>query len=92
MKKILMVAITLLALNVTSCKPSPGHHYEFDSGLFGICFLIVLYFLPIFVGGIRKVTDRNGNGIAILNILLGWTILGWVGALIWAVMAKTEND
>lgn len=57
-----------------------------------LCVLIVLYFLPVFVGTIRKVTDRNGNGISILNLFLGWTILGWVGALIWAVMAKTKNN
>jgi hypothetical protein len=31
-------------------------------------------------------------GIIVLNLLLGWTVLGWVGALIWAVRAETESQ
>ena len=32
------------------------------------------------------------GGIIVLNLLLGWTVLGWVGALIWAVHAETESQ
>lgn len=39
-----------------------------------------LYFLPSLVG-IRK---KNAGAIFLLNFLLGWTLLGWVIALIWA--------
>lgn len=41
----------------------------------------VLYFLPSILG--RK--KNNFNSILILNILLGWTLIGWVVALVWAV-------
>jgi hypothetical protein len=30
-------------------------------------------------------------GIAILNVLLGWTFLGWVGALVWAAVAERKT-
>jgi hypothetical protein len=43
-------------------------------------FLLVLYFLPSIVG--RK--KKNAQAIFVLNLLLGWTLLGWVIALIWA--------
>ena len=44
---------------------------------------IPLYFLPAIVG--RK--KQNARAIFVLNLLLGWTFLGWVGALIWALIA-----
>ena len=43
----------------------------------------MLYFLPSIVAYNRS--KRNTAGIVILNLLLGWTCLGWIAALIWAV-------
>ena len=56
--------------------------------LSGFLFLLVLalgvgiYFLPAVVALYR--THHNKWAILILNLLLGWTFLGWVGALIWS--------
>lgn|SRR3989338_2070072 len=41
-----------------------------------------LYFLPSIIAGMKR--KENAISILILNIFLGWTILGWIGALIWA--------
>lgn len=46
---------------------------------FGIC----VYFLPSFVGW----NKRSSGAIIALNILLGWTFIGWVVALVWALTA-----
>ena len=37
---------------------------------------------------------RHNNKIPILivNILLGWTFIGWVVALIWSFTSNTENQ
>nr|WP_320118036.1 superinfection immunity protein [uncultured Marinifilum sp.] len=43
--------------------------------------LIGVYFIPTFVGWNKK----NVNAIILLNIFLGWTFIGWVVALVWAV-------
>ena len=43
-----------------------------------------LYFLPVIIGR-RK---RNARAIFALNLLLGWTLLGWVGALVWALVRE----
>jgi hypothetical protein len=40
-----------------------------------------LYFLPGIVGR-RK---RNSDAIWALNLFLGWTLLGWIAALVWAL-------
>ena len=44
--------------------------------------LVGLYFLPWIVAGFRR---REPVAIFVLNLLLGWTILGWVFALVWAL-------
>lgn len=41
----------------------------------------VLYFLPTLIGW----NKRNSNAILALNILLGWTFIGWVVAFIWSI-------
>jgi T4 superinfection immunity protein len=49
----------------------------------GIPFLLIAYFIPVIVAIARK--HRFAPVIALLNILLGWTVLGWLAAMIWAV-------
>jgi len=44
--------------------------------------IIIIYFLPSILGYKRK----NKMAIFLLNLLLGWTVLGWIIALIWASM------
>ena len=54
--------------------------------LFAVFFLIlglVVYFYPSVIAYTKK--KRNKGAIIALNILLGWTVIGWVGALIWAL-------
>jgi Superinfection immunity protein len=51
--------------------------------------LLVLYFLPTVVASERK--HRNRMAITMLNILLGWTLLGWVIAMVWACTADVEK-
>ena len=54
--------------------------------LASVCFALIvgfiLYFIPCIVAGGGH---RNYMAIAMLNLLLGWTLLGWVGALVWAL-------
>jgi hypothetical protein len=42
---------------------------------------IAVYLLPSFIAWNKK----TGSGVVLLNIFLGWTIIGWIVALIWAV-------
>lgn len=52
-----------------------------DSGIGGAILLIgaILYFVPTIIGLIRRV--RNIGSIVVINIFLGWTLVGWVVAL-----------
>src|SRR6266481_3822734 len=49
--------------------------------MFSLLFLVVLYFLPAIIG--RDKSDATG--IFLLNLFLGWTLVGWVAAFIWAI-------
>jgi hypothetical protein len=44
--------------------------------------LLVAYFFPLVIAIARK--HNNKLAISMLNLFLGWTFLGWIGALIWA--------
>ena len=58
----------------------PGFFLPF----FGFGF--VMYFLPSIVAFARR--KRDTAAIVLLNFFLGWTLIGWVVALVWAV--KTD--
>jgi T4 superinfection immunity protein len=49
-------------------------------------FGFVIYFLPTILAFARN--KRDTSAILLLNLFLGWTMIGWVVALVWAV--KTD--
>lgn len=59
------------------------------SGFVALALVIGGYFLPTIVASNRK--HRNRGAIGMLNLLLGWTLLGWIIALIWAMTANVEG-
>jgi len=49
-------------------------------------FMLFVYFLPAVSAYSRR--HRNKDAILILNLLLGWTVLGWIIAAVWC---STDN-
>ena len=49
-------------------------------------FGFVMYFLPSIIAFARS--KRDTSAILLLNFFLGWTLIGWVVALVWAA----KND
>ena len=54
--------------------------------LFLIVLAVLIYFFPSVVA--RK--KENFKAIFVLNFFLGWSFLGWVIALVWAVMKEKK--
>ena len=57
---------------------------------FGPFFWLVslfLYFLPAFLARNKP----NFTSILILNILAGWTFIGWIVALVWALSSDSQR-
>ena len=53
--------------------------------IFGFGF--VLYFLPAILAFGRS--KRDAVSILVLNLFLGWTAMGWIIALVWALKAES---
>lgn len=47
-----------------------------------ILLVTVTFFLPVVVAVITK--HHNMLAIFLLNLFLGWTVIGWIAALVWA--------
>lgn len=59
-------------------------------GLIALFIILAVYFLPSIIASHKK--HRNAEAISILNLLLGWTILGWIIALVWALMKEKKEN
>lgn len=52
-------------------------------GFLGLIFILWLYFLPGITASKRH--HPQLQSIAVVNLFLGWTLVGWVAAMAWAV-------
>lgn len=72
-----LTVLTMLALGIL-----------FFNGKFGtiilFVFLLPLYFLPAIIA--KERSHSNSSSVFLINAFLGWTLLGWAGVLIWAVV------
>ena len=76
----------------TSAQPAPTYRpvevketaAKHDGGGFSVAVFLLLtaYFFPSICAFVGR--HPNASAILILNLFLGWTLLGWVGALVWA--------
>lgn len=74
--------LTIFALVGNNGKKIPE---SIMAGL-GICILVFLYFLPSINASTRE--HRNKDMITLTNLFFGWTIIGWIIALIWSFSAQ----
>ena len=51
--------------------------------------VVVVYLLPTIVA--VNMRHQQIPAIAALNVLLGWTFVGWVAALVWSLLAPPER-
>ena len=50
---------------------------------------IIAYFIPSIIGLKRKI--RNKEILVIVNLLCGWTCVGWILCLIWSITEQTTS-
>jgi hypothetical protein len=54
------------------------------TGLFLLIGLMAFYLLPTIISSSKS--HKFTLQIFIINFSLGWTIIGWIGCLVWATM------
>jgi hypothetical protein len=52
--------------------------------------IFLLYFLPVFVAALRS--KAHPGGVVVVDLLLGWTVIGWIVALAMAASGSTTKD
>jgi uncharacterized membrane protein len=52
--------------------------------------VVLIYMLPTLIAFGREHPRRQD--IAVVNILLGWTLIGWFAVFFWASLTATENQ
>jgi hypothetical protein len=59
-----------------------------DPAVFAIIVIVafIIHFMPSFIAFSRD--HANKIAILIINLLLGWTVIGWVILMVWATRKK----
>lgn len=52
--------------------------------------LLALYMAPTIVGARRR--HRQAGPILAINLIFGWTGLGWVAAMAWSLTSDTRKE
>lgn len=81
--KLVIAAICLLLVFIL-VEPNLGF------AISGLIFVFSMYFLPTLIADHRK--SQSIWGIFLLNLLMGWTLIGWIFALVWSVSGKSNSS
>src|SRR5262249_815547 len=78
-----MTTLLLVAATTTPSDSTPGGFFLWA--------IVMVYFMPSVIAELRQKAE-GGNGIAFLNLLLGWTVIGWLLCFVWACTGRTKKD
>jgi hypothetical protein len=78
-----LAVFALLSAVLAGAPSSVGKIAALITGLVLVGFLFWFYFLPALIA--RERSHPNVEAIFAINLLLGWTLVGWVVALAWAL-------
>ncbi len=70
-------------MNLMYAYVNPSAMTSLVIGVIWVPLLLCIYFIPTIVA--KKKKHDNKTAITLLNIFLGWTLVGWVVSLVWAV-------
>jgi hypothetical protein len=51
---------------------------------------IIIYLLPTLIAFARDVRSRHA--VTVVNIVLGWTLIGWFICFLWAMLGEPSID
>jgi len=64
--------------------------FDSTSTIIMLILVVMIYMLPTIIAFGREHPQRQD--IALVNILLGWTLIGWIGVFLWALLVRTEDQ
>lgn len=81
------ITLAVLAL-VVAAVVLPTDNPEAMQGFMYLGMLLAGYFLPWIIAASRH--HHQSAAIFMLTLLLGWTVLGWIVAMVWACTAVRQ--
>jgi hypothetical protein len=85
-KKILIGAIILIIVGVLGFGITSSMVFLSMVWISLLVFGLIIYFLPTIVAYDKE--HENKQIILLVNFLFGWTLVGWIGCIIWACINK----
>jgi hypothetical protein len=82
-----VMAVVIGVVAMSAISPNSGGGIVF---IIGLLLMGLIYFLPAFIAQSRQA--ENLSGIVIVNLLLGWTGIGYLAALIWACADRVREE
>ena len=74
-------------------KPVFSFSYSYATDMIIVSLSVIaacfIYMIPTCVAASRK--HRNTMAIAVLNLFFGWTLLGFVGCLVWSLINVSDK-
>ena len=83
------IAFILLAVLLSGPLMSSNNGNVDMAGVILFCFALAGYLIPYIIARSRK--HYNATAIGALNLLLGWTLIGWIVALVWSLTANVDK-
>ena len=59
--------------------------------ILAVILTVAIYFLPTILAAVVGNTTRRIAIIGVLDLVLGWTIVGWFALLAWAIIGRPRN-
>lgn len=57
--------------------------------LIAIAVMAFIYVTPMIIASNRK--HMNTGSIIVVNLFLGWSVIGWIAALAWSLSSHTKR-
>lgn len=91
---VLVAGIIAQAMVMTGfIKPVFSFSYSYATDMIVVSLSVVaacfIYMIPTCVAASRQ--HRNTVAIAVLNLFFGWTLLGFVGCLVWSLINVSDK-
>ncbi|MDJ1499515.1 superinfection immunity protein [Xanthocytophaga agilis] len=64
----------------------------FEYMLEAVSYIFIIYLFIYFIPSVIGYKKPNAKWIIGVNVLLGWTVIGWIIAMIWAVRKESKPD
>ena len=84
-----MISGLLLTAATTGQGDASGGVAVLIIGCFILLCILLVYFLPYVIAKQRKADGRNL--IFFVNLIIGWTVIGWLACIIWACTIEKEK-